>query len=78
MAKPDTINANALAGKIATLAAIKLDRLNELLEDGKWEAALNLISAVDQDAKAVSRSCTLLASKVNKKHWSPLLEAADG
>ena len=64
----------ALAGKVATLAAARLDQLNRLLEDGNWEAALNLINAVDSDAKAVSRSCTHLASKVNKRHWSPLLE----
>lgn len=73
MAKPDTINSNALSGKIAVLAAIKLDQLDELLEEGNWEAALNLISAIDADAKSVCRSCTALASKVNKRHWSPLL-----
>ncbi len=70
----------ALAGKVATLAAIKLDRLDALLAGGNWEAALNLINAIDSDAKAVSRSCTHLANKVNKRHWSPLLdqEASDG
>ncbi len=68
------ITTGALAGKIATLAAIKLDRLNELLNAGNWQAALSLINAIDADAKAVSRSCTALANKVNKRHWSPLLE----
>jgi hypothetical protein len=68
------ITTNALAGKIAVLAVIDLKRLNELLGDGKWHAALNLINAIDADAKAVSRSCTALANKVNKKHWSPLLD----
>jgi hypothetical protein len=74
------ITTNALAGKIAVLTAIDLKRLNELLDAGKWHAALNLINAIDADAKAVSRSCTHLAGKVNKRHWSPLLEqeAADG
>ena len=74
MAKPDTINSNALSGKIAVLATVKLDRLDELLENGNWEAALNLISDIDADAKSVCRSCTALASKVNKRHWSPLFE----
>ena len=74
------ITTNALAGKIAVLAVIDLKRLKELLGDGKWHAALNLINAIEADAMAVSRSCTHLASKVNKQHWSPLLEqeVADG
>jgi hypothetical protein len=67
-------NTGALASKLAELAASNLDRLNELLVAGNWEAALNLIDDVDATAKAVSRSCTHLASKVNKRHWSPLLE----
>lgn len=78
MAKPAPLATSALAGKIAVLAAIELDRLNELIEAGKWEAALNLISAIDADAKAVSRSCSALATRINKRHWSPLLEGADG
>jgi hypothetical protein len=78
MANPTT---NALAGRIAVLAATKFERLNELLEAGNWQTALDLINAIDADAKAVSRSCTALASKVNKRHWSPLLDQggqADG
>ena len=68
------LSASALAGKIAVLAATKLDRLNLLLEAGNWETALGLIDAIDTDAKAVSRSCKALASKVNKRHWSPLVD----
>ncbi len=69
------ITTNALDGKIAVLTAINLKRLNELLGDGKWHAALNLmINAIDADAKAVSRSCTHLTNKANKRHWSPLLD----
>jgi hypothetical protein len=69
------ITTNALAGKITVLTAINLTRLNELLGDGKWHAALNLmINAIDADAQAVSRYYTSLASKVNKRHWSPLLD----
>ena len=75
------LSASALAGKIAALAATKFERLNELLKAGNWQAALDLIDAIDADAKSVSRSCTALASKVNKRHWSPLLDQggqADG
>jgi hypothetical protein len=71
------INTNPLAGKIAVLAANDLKRLTELLNDRKWQAALDLLNAIDADAKAVSRSCTHLASAVNKRHWSPLFEQED-
>ena len=69
------LNASALAGKVAVLAAnAKFERLNELLKAGNWHAALNLIGDIDADAKAVSRSCAALANKVNKRHWRPLLD----
>ena len=68
-------DASALAGRVAVLAAsAKFERLNELLKAGNWHAALNLIGDIDADAKSVSRSCTALANRVNKKHWSPLLD----
>jgi hypothetical protein len=69
------LTTNALASKVAVLAAAKFDRLNLLLEAGNWEAAMGLIDSIDADAKAVSRSCTALANKVNKKHWNPLLDS---
>jgi len=68
------VTTSALASKVAVLADTKLDRLNLLIKAGNWEAALGLINAIDAEAKAVSRSCTALASKVNKKHWSPLID----
>jgi predicted thioredoxin/glutaredoxin len=72
------INTQPLAGKIAALGAVNLERLNELLKKQHWRAALDLISDIDADAKTVSRSCAALANKVNQRHWSPLLGEGDG
>lgn len=71
-------NSKALAAKVAILQSINFERLDELLAEKKWVAALNLIDAISADAKSVARSCTALATKINKRCWTPLLDELEG
>ena len=69
------LNTAALASRVEGLRQRDLSRLEQLLKDEQWAQALDLLDEIDREAKSISRSCTHLASKVNKQHWSPLLEA---
>ena len=51
-----------------------LDHAEQCFAEHRWEAGIGHLNDVMGQAQKVIRKAQSLASKVNKRHWSPLLE----
>lgn len=52
----------------------RVDRIKELIADNHFESAIHEINALNSEITLASRACSGLATVINKRHWSPLLE----
>ena len=75
--RPDPVNTSAIEGAIASLAAVDLQRVQQLIERKDWPQAINELDAIAAQAKKVQNAARRMASRAAKQHWSPLLEMAD-
>ncbi len=76
---PGPMSVKTLAENIAALASTDLEKLQGLIDQGKWEQVVNRLNALSMQARRVQNSATRLGSRAAKQHWSPLLEGqADG
>jgi hypothetical protein len=75
MAKPIT---SALAKRLASIAAIKVERLNQLIEARNYQAAVHAIDDINAEALGVSGSCQHLANTIRGRFWNPLFDERGG
>lgn len=75
--RPDPVSTSAIEGAIASLAAVDLQRVQQLIERKDWPQAINELDAIAAQAKKVQNAARRMASRAAKQHWSPLLEMAD-
>jgi len=54
-----------------------LDHAEQCFAQHRWEAGIGHLNDVMIQAQKVINKSKALASKVNKRHWSPLLELED-
>ena len=54
-----------------------LDHADQCFAQQRWEAGIGHLNDVMTQAQGVINKVKRLASTVNKKHWSPLLESED-
>ena len=54
-----------------------LDHADQCFAQQRWEAGIGHLNDVMIQAQKVINKSKALASKVNKRHWSPLLELED-
>ena len=54
-----------------------LDHADQCFAQQRWEAGKGYLNDVMTQAQGVINKVKRLASTVNKKHWSPLLESDD-
>ena len=64
-----------LKNKLRVLAETKrLDQIQKLISDENYAEAVNAINDLNGEILSVGRACSGLATKIAKRHWSPLLE----
>ena len=64
-----------LKNKLRILAGTKrLDQIQKLISDENYAEAVNAINDLNGEILSVGRACSGLATKIAKRHWSPLLE----
>jgi hypothetical protein len=68
-------NTAPLRKKMLALCNSKLlDQIETLIEDGSYGRAIDAINDLNAEIISASRACSGLATKVVKRHWSPLFE----
>ena len=72
--KPDPVRVSSIKGAIAALAEVDLDKVQKLIDQKKWDRAINALDAISAKAKKVQNAAGRMASRAAKQHWSPLLE----
>ena len=65
----------ALQGKLRVLAETqRLEQIQELIAAQNFAGAVNAINDLNGEILSAGRACSGLATKIAKRHWSPLLE----
>ncbi len=72
--KPDPVSTSAIKGAIASLAAVDLQKVQQLIERKDWPQAINELDAIAAKSKKVQNAAQRMVSRVARQHWSPLLE----
>ena len=72
--KPDPVSTSAIKGAITSLAAVDLQRVQQLIERKDWPQAINELEAIAVKSKKVQNAAQRMVNRVAKQHWSPLLE----
>lgn len=66
-----------LRNKLLILSETKrLEQIQELIATKKFASAVREIDDLNSEILSAGRACSGLATKIAKKHWSPLLEEA--
>ncbi len=72
--KPDPVSTSAIKEAITSLAAVDLQKVQQLIERKDWPQAINELDAIAAKSKKVQNAAQRMVSRVARQHWSPLLE----
>ena len=68
-----------LRNKLRVLAETKrLEQIQKLISDENYAGAVNAINDLNGEILSAGRACSGLATKIAKRHWSPLLDGTNG